>query len=198
MSRHLAVRVRWGRCWEERGAEAITGNQSCNHWVNNTRNTFIIISEICNDKTIFFGTITVKYLSQGIPKWQFLREALKHNRISNKLKHMHWRNIPGHRRNDTSVEKGLESWGLPRPKELHYKSSPSITHLHYFSPLHLKFLCSWRHSAFCHLQGFNKFIVFFSLGRPPSPLLSTYQVILILKTPLRFFLVSNTSLLSPG
>ena len=33
---------------------------------------------------------------------------------------------------------------------------------------------------------------------PPSPLLSTYQVILILKTPLRFCLVSNTSLFSPG
>lgn len=138
VSRHLAVRVRWGRCWEERGAEAITGNQSCKPWVTNTRSTFIIISEICNDKSIFLGTITVKYLSQGIPKWQFLMETLKQNGISNKWKHMHWRNIPEYRRNDTSVEKGQEGRGLPWPKELYYKSGPSITHLRHFSPLHLK------------------------------------------------------------
>ena len=122
-------------------SRAITGNQSCNPWVNNTRSTFIIISELCNDKGIFLGTITVKYLSQGIPKWQFLMEALKQNRISNKWKHMHWRNILEYRRNDMSVEKGRESQGLPRPKELYYKSGPSITHLHYFPPLHLKTLC---------------------------------------------------------
>lgn len=75
---------------------------------------------------------------------------------------------------------------------------PFNTHLHYFSPPHVKLFCSCTHPAFSHLRAFNTCTLFYWPGRPPPPLLSTDQAMLSWKTPRRSCLLYNTKLPSPG